>query len=85
MTTENHDTLESIYRIVGQLEGKIEVGFENIINRLDRMNNSIAKNTCDINNLQAEKWKIKGMVLTVGAIGGIIGTIAGFLILYFKV
>lgn len=82
---ENYDTLKSIYLIVGELRGKVDVGFDNIINRLDKMNDSIAKNTADIGDLQSEKWKIKGMVLTVGVIGGIIGTLAGLLLIYFEI
>lgn len=79
-----HDTLKEIYRVVGQLEGKIEVGFGNIISRLDKMNDSIAKNTTDLGDLQAEKWKTKGIVIAVGVIGGLIGAVVGFLLMYFK-
>jgi len=72
---DNNQTIKEIYRAVGNLDGKVD----GINNRLDKVNDNIAKNVKDIDALQTYrdtlKGKFRGIIILSGLIGGLAGII----------
>lgn len=80
MSNMEDQTQNKILLIVGRLEGKLD----GVINRLDKLNGFVASNTIKINKNENDIIASKAKATLLGAIAGIITSIIGGLIAWFK-
>lgn len=69
---QESNKLNEIHRSIGVLEGTVRSGFENTISRLDKINGRLDAHGVRININEANIDKQKGVMVTIGAVAGII-------------
>ncbi len=79
----NKSSLEDINRAIGCLEGKIDVVFENITNRLDKINGTNEKQEIRIskieNKISTSDGKIAGIAFIISFVVSIAGIVWKYL------
>ncbi|NQS89820.1 hypothetical protein HQ584_08540, partial [Patescibacteria group bacterium] len=66
----DQNKLNEISRAIGRLEGSVDIGFETITGRLDRMNGTLKSHDKRINKVESEQDKAKGIATILGGIAG---------------
>ncbi|MBT9146232.1 MAG: hypothetical protein DDT42_02114 [candidate division WS2 bacterium] len=81
---KNKNSDDDLYRALGCLEGKIDVGFKNIIDRLDKINGTNDKHENRINKIENKISTSDGKVAGVAFIISFIVSVIGIFWKYFS-
>jgi len=76
----DQNKLNEISRAIGRLEGSVDIGFETITGRLDRMNGTLKSHDKRINKVESEQDKAKGIATILGGIAGTVIIVAKYAI-----